>query len=67
MELNLKRPIIFFDLETTGIDIARDRIVEISMVKVMPTARRSSVRGGSIRECRFRPKLRPFTALRTKT
>ena len=35
MELNLKRPIIF-DLETTGIDIARDRIVEISMVKVMP-------------------------------
>ena len=36
MELNLKRPIIFFDLETTGIDIARDRIVEISMVKVMP-------------------------------
>ena len=34
MELNLKRPIIFFDLETTGIDIARDRIVEISMVKV---------------------------------
>ena len=36
MELNLKRPIIFFDLETTGIDIARDRIVEIAMVKVMP-------------------------------
>ena len=34
MELNRKRPIIFFDLETTGIDIARDRIVEISMVKV---------------------------------
>ena len=36
MQLKLKRPIIFFDLETTGIDIARDRIVEISMVKVMP-------------------------------
>ena len=32
MELNLKRPIIFFDLETTGIAIARDRIVEISKV-----------------------------------
>lgn len=36
MKLNLKRPIIFFDLETTGVDTARDRIVEISMVKVMP-------------------------------
>ena len=36
MQLNLKRPIIFFDLETTGVDTARDRIVEISLVKVMP-------------------------------
>jgi len=36
MKLNLKRPIIFFDLETTGIDTAKDRIVEISMVKIMP-------------------------------
>lgn len=34
MNLKLKRPIIFFDLETTGVDIANDRIVEISMVKV---------------------------------
>ncbi len=36
MKLNLSRPIIFFDLETTGTDIMRDRIVEISMIKVMP-------------------------------
>ena len=36
MKLNLKRPIIFFDLETTGIDVSKDRIVEISLVKVMP-------------------------------
>ena len=36
MKLNLKRPIIFFDLETTGTDTSRDRIVEISMVKVSP-------------------------------
>lgn len=36
MKLNLKRPIVFFDLETTGVDTAHDRIVEISMVKVMP-------------------------------
>ena len=36
MKLNLKRPMVFFDLETTGTDITSDRIVEISMVKVMP-------------------------------
>lgn len=36
MQLNLSNPIIFFDLETTGIDIVHDRIVEISLVKVMP-------------------------------
>lgn len=34
MKLNLKNPIIFFDLETTGINIAYDRIVEISYLKV---------------------------------
>ena len=36
MKLNLKRPMVFFDLETTGTNIASDRIVEISVVKVMP-------------------------------
>ena len=36
MKLNLKRPIVFFDLETTGTNITNDRIVEISVVKVMP-------------------------------
>lgn len=36
MRLQLKRPIVFFDLETTGTNVTQDRIVEISMVKVMP-------------------------------
>ena len=36
MKLNLKNPIIFFDIESTGLNVATDRIVEISMVKVMP-------------------------------
>lgn len=36
MQLKLKRPIVFFDLETTGVDTSKDRIVEISLVKVMP-------------------------------
>lgn len=34
MELSLKNPIIIFDLETTGINIATDRIVEIALIKV---------------------------------
>lgn len=36
MELNLKRPLAFFDLETTGVNISSDRIVEISILKVNP-------------------------------
>lgn len=36
MNLKLKNPIIFFDLETTGVDISNDRVVEISMLKVNP-------------------------------
>ncbi len=36
MELALKKPIIFFDLETTGTNITHDRIVEISLIKIMP-------------------------------
>ncbi|MGJ1421259.1 exonuclease domain-containing protein [Sphingobacterium spiritivorum] len=36
MELKLKRPLAFFDLETTGVNIPLDRIVEISILKVMP-------------------------------
>lgn len=34
MKLNLKRPLVFFDLETTGLSITEDRIVEIALVKV---------------------------------
>lgn len=36
MKLNLKRPLVIFDLETTGMNINRDRIVEISLLKVLP-------------------------------
>jgi DNA polymerase-3 subunit epsilon len=36
MKLNLKNPISFFDLETTGTNITSDRIVEIAVVKLMP-------------------------------
>ena len=36
MELKLKRPLIFFDIESTGVDPAKDHIVEISLIKVHP-------------------------------
>lgn len=36
MQLNLTRPICFFDLETTGTNVAKDRIVEISILKAFP-------------------------------
>ena len=35
----MNNPIVFFDLETTGINIAKDRIVEISVLKVMPNGK----------------------------
>ena len=42
MKLNLKNPIVFFDLETTGVNITSDRIVEISYLKVYPNGNEMS-------------------------
>jgi DNA polymerase-3 subunit epsilon len=42
MELKLNRPICFFDLETTGTDITKDRIVEIAIIKVFPNGNKES-------------------------
>lgn len=42
MELKLNRPICFFDLETTGVEVAKDRIVEISIFKVYPNGNKES-------------------------
>lgn len=39
MKLNLKNPLVFFDLETTGINITKDRIVEISLLKIHPNGK----------------------------
>ena len=36
MKLNLTRPLIVFDLETTGLDLVNDRIIQISYIKVYP-------------------------------
>jgi DNA polymerase-3 subunit epsilon len=37
MNIQLTKPLAIFDLETTGINIVTDRIVEISILKVLPT------------------------------
>ena len=42
MNLKLEKPIVFFDLETTGVQIAKDRIVEISILKVFPNGNKES-------------------------
>jgi len=42
MDLNLKKAIVFFDLETTGIDVVNDRIVEISLLKIFPDGKEES-------------------------
>ncbi len=41
-QLQLKRPICFFDIESTGTDAARDRIVEIAIIKIMPDGTRQT-------------------------
>jgi len=42
MELKLKKPIVFFDLETTGVDVVKDKIVEISLLKIHPNGEEES-------------------------
>jgi DNA polymerase-3 subunit epsilon len=51
MKLNLKKPLAFFDLETTGIDVSKDRIVEISILKVNPNQSHDS------KTLRFNPEM----------
>ena len=46
MKLNLKRPLILFDLETTGLDLVKDRIIQIGYIKVYPD-------GKEERECLY--------------
>ncbi|MGP1514968.1 MAG: exonuclease domain-containing protein [Bacteroidales bacterium] len=36
MELNLQKPIVFLDIETTGLNIGKDRIIQIGMIKLLP-------------------------------
>ena len=39
MKLNLQKPLVIFDLETTGLDMVRDRVIQLSYIKVFPDGR----------------------------
>lgn len=45
MKLNLKRPLVFFDLETTGTNPSKDRIIEYAFIKLMPDESQVSISG----------------------
>lgn len=55
MNLNLTRPLIFFDIEATGLNTASDRIVELSYIKIFPDGKEES------QTLRFNPGI-PITA-----
>ena len=43
MKLNLQKPLVIFDLETTGLDLVKDRIIQLSYIKVFPDGREERV------------------------
>ncbi len=43
MKLNLQKPLVIFDLETTGLDLVKDRIIQLSYIKVYPDGREGRV------------------------
>lgn len=59
MKLNLRKPLIFFDLETTGLNIMTDRIIEIAYLKVYPNGNEES------KKLRINPEM-PIPAESTK-
>ena len=46
MKLNLQKPLVIFDLETTGLDIVKERVIQLSYIKVYPDGR--EVRGNEL-------------------
>ena len=63
MKLNLTKPLVVFDLETTGLDLVKDRIIQISYIKVYPDGREE--RGDYLvnPECHILPVITQLTGI----
>jgi DNA polymerase-3 subunit epsilon len=63
MKLNLNKPLVVFDLETTGLDLVKDRIIQISYIKVYPDGREE--RGDHLinPECQILPIITQLTGI----
>lgn len=63
MKLNLKKPLVIFDLETTGLDIVKDRVIQLSYIKVSPDGKEE--RGDYLinPECHILPVITQLTGI----
>ena len=63
MKLNLTKPLIIFDLETTGLDISKDRIIQISYIKAMPDGNEKRANYMVNPECKLSPIITELTSI----
>ena len=63
MKLNLTKPLVVFDLETTGLDLVKDRIIQISYIKVYPDGREERNNHIVNPECPIRPEITKLTGI----
>ena len=63
MKLNLTKPLVVFDLETTGLDLVKDRIIQISYIKVWPDGREERVNYVVNPECHIAPEITQLTGI----
>ena len=63
MKLNLTKPLVIFDLETTGLDLVRDRIIQISYIKVYPDGSEKRVNHIVNPECYIMPEITQLTGI----
>lgn len=63
MKLNLSKPLVIFDLETTGLDLVKDRIIQLSYIKVFPNGKEE--RGNFLinPECMILPAITQLTGI----
>ncbi|MBR1933552.1 MAG: 3'-5' exonuclease [Prevotella sp.] len=63
MKLNLNKPLVVFDLETTGLDMVKDRIIQISYIKVWPDGREQRANYLINPECHIKPEITQLTGI----